>query len=579
MKSRRLTRAFSLILAGLMAASLASCGEKPSEGSSPVSSEPSSSASSVDTEESLYYNKEGYPICDETITVTAAGPNGLGNDWNELYIAKAFGDELGIQLDCTSYPQDAWSTQLTLMMTTDDLPDLLCELDLTRADANKYGNEGYFLDMSQYLDLMPNFVAQMDKDPALYAYSRDENGAIYGISKTKNTQVSKMVALSYINHKWLEKVGAEYPQTTEDLYNVLKAFKEQDANGNGDPNDEIPLSITYDQYSGMRAEFVLRSAFGIYGYSQNYQLQADDSGKVYLAEATDNWKEYVKYMNRLYSDGLLDQDCFIQTKDEFDAKIKSDSVGMFANWNTLLSVLGASDHTCVYDYDFFTGVTSDLTDEVVYPLYNSVDSNVVCLITANTQYPEALCRMFDYLYTEDGIILALYGKEGETFNFKEDKFGIKSADHTGFWEDSGYDSSSMWMRNMVKWPNAWQFVQYSPEQEAVANATDEQLQEMYTDGDGKNVVLQAYKEIACRKVKCCDDYPNVVYTSEETEQRAKYLTALQSYIQSTKAEFIIGTQNIDANWDTFLKTMDDMGLQELLKIEQAAYDRYAVNLK
>ena len=72
---------------------------------------------------------------------------------------------------------------------------------------------------------------------------------------------------------------------------------------------------------------------------------------------------------------------------------------------------------------------------------------------------------------------------------------------------------------------------------------------------------------------------SVVYTSEENDQRNKYFTAIQTYIQSTKAEFIIGTQDIDANWDTFLQTLDSMGLQELLAIEQAAYDRYAVNLK
>lgn len=581
MKMHKATRMFSLLLAGLMAVSLASCGDDAGESSSPGSSD-SNSAGSSQQGESLYYNTEGYPICDEVITVTAAGPNGLANDWNELYNVKAIREKLGIQLDCTSYPSDAWETQLTLMMTTNDLPDILCEIDLSRADVNKYGQEGYFLDMSQYLNLMPNFEERMELDPALYAYSRDENGAIYGISKTRDSLASRAVSQAFLNTDWLDAVGMEYPKTTEDLYNVLKAFKEQDANENGDPNDEIPLSLTFDQYSGMRVEYVLRSAFGIYGYQSNYQLQTDDAGKVHLAETTDNWKEYVKYMNRLYEEGLLDQDCFIQTGDEYDAKIKNNTIGLMGNWNPLMRVLSTDSAECYQHYAFFTGVTSDLTDEVIYPLWNTVTATVVCLITADTEYPEALCRMFDYFYTDEGIILAIYGVEGETFNYIEDQYGIKTPDHTGFWEDSDYDTASTWLQNSVRWPNAWQFLQYDPSLRFVDESDDATLEEVIAEADpvkSSGLVYNAYRELARRQVKSCDDYPSVVYTSEENDQRNKYFTAIQTYIQSTKAEFIIGTQDIDANWDTFLQTLDSMGLQELLAIEQAAYDRYAVNLK
>ena len=46
----------------------------------------------------------------------------------------------------------------------------------------------------------------------------------------------------YIRKTWLDALGLEIPTTVEEYHNVLKAFKEQDANGNGDPNDEIPYS-------------------------------------------------------------------------------------------------------------------------------------------------------------------------------------------------------------------------------------------------------------------------------------------------------------------------------------------------
>lgn len=67
-----------------------------------------------------------------------------------------------------------------------------------------------------------------------------------------------MQPLVYLNKTWLDNLGLTYPETVEELYTVLKAFKEQDANGNGDPNDEIPIS--FDTSAGARLEHVLRAA-------------------------------------------------------------------------------------------------------------------------------------------------------------------------------------------------------------------------------------------------------------------------------------------------------------------------------
>ena len=48
----------------------------------------------------------------------------------------------------------------------------------------------------------------------------------------------------WINKRWMDNLGLQEPKSLDELYEVLKAFKEEDANGNGDPNDEIPLTAT-----------------------------------------------------------------------------------------------------------------------------------------------------------------------------------------------------------------------------------------------------------------------------------------------------------------------------------------------
>ena len=518
-------------------------------------------------------------LADEPVVLTMAAKNSpSAADYQDRDIVSEIEKRLGIHLDITSYSTDAWETQLSLMMASDELPDILAELDMSRADVNKYGQEGFFLDLSQYLDYMPNFKARLESDPILDAYSRDEHGAIYGISKTRDSLCSRAVAMAYLNKNWLKNVGMEAPTTTEELYQVLKAFKEQDANGNGKTDDEIPLSITFDGGSGVRGEYVIRSAFGIYGYSSNYQPQLDENGKVYLAETTEGWKEYVKYMNRLYTEGLLDPDCFIMTNDEYVDKTASDRIGLFASWNTLNRVFGTDDLSIYFDYIFFTGVTSDLTEEVVYPLWNPVTANCVTAVSADTEHPEDVARMLDYFYTEDGMELATYGTPGKNCSVIEGYMGINTYDYTGYWENSGYESANAYVSNALLFNNMCQFVQYSPAQRVVDEATDEQLDQMLAEDQSQVTTIDAYKEKARRAVKCCDDFPLLVYTADETAERASLLADIQTYIKTMKAQFIIGETDIDSNWDTFINTLNGMRLQRLLEIEQQAYDRYAKNL-
>ena len=114
-----------------------------------------------------------------------------------------------------------------------------------------------------------------------------------------------------------------------------------------------------------------------------------------------------------------------------------------------------------------------------------------------------------------------------------------------------------------------------PEKE---DRNEEQLDQMLAEDQSQVTTIDAYKEKARRAVKCCDDFPLLVYTADETAERASLLADIQTYIKTMKAQFIIGETDIDSNWDTFINTLNGMRLQRLLEIEQQAYDRYAKNL-
>ena len=139
------------------------------------------------------------------------------------------------------------------------------------------------------MDLMPNLKAYFDQYPELEAYCTTSDGHIYGLPKLKVDMTDRLTR-SFINKQWLDNLGLSMPTSIDEYYDVLVAFKEQDANGNGDPDDEIPLLFTSDSGGYTALEKTLLDAYGIFTTDPNYVLQADESGKVELANINDTYK-------------------------------------------------------------------------------------------------------------------------------------------------------------------------------------------------------------------------------------------------------------------------------------------------
>jgi putative aldouronate transport system substrate-binding protein len=228
--------------------------------------------------------------------------------------------------------------QLSMMLLEDQLPDIIYNNTLaTYTTINQYGDEGYFLNFKDHLDVMPNFKKLLEDYPDYAAFITSPSGAIYSMSRVNPAGIVMDDSKAQINITWLKNVGKEIPTTLDELYDVLCAFRDQDANGNGDPSDEIPLSYCNASAGSYRFEWNIRAAFGIYSDQRSYCLQADDNQQLYVAETTEAYKNFLKYMHKLYTDGLLDSETYIQTNDEFRAKLTEDIIG-YGNDSSTMSL-------------------------------------------------------------------------------------------------------------------------------------------------------------------------------------------------------------------------------------------------
>ncbi len=518
-----------------------------------------------------------FAMAEEPITITVMGPQGNTRDWDATHVFQELEKKFNVNFEVTTFANDVWKTQFTLMLAEDNLPDIFMQCDMNKAEINGYGEDGYFLDLSQYLDIMPSFVAFCESHPDFAAYTATAEGKIYSINRCRDTVQSRQLSHNWIKKSWLENVNKEVPTTIEELYDVLVAFKEQDANGNGDPNDEIPMAITIGGQSGQRVEFALKAAFGIYNVNHNFQLAADENGKVYLSETTENWKEYLTFMNKLYEEGLLDNEAFTMTTAEFQAKASADLIGFFGDWSTLAQCVGAADDFVNRDYEYIISFANKDTGLQTITLYPNYTAGARLMVNALTEVPEKICEIIDYLYSDEGIMLVNYGTEGVTFNYIEDEFGNKAPDVTPYWQAmiDQYPTMSEWQQQYLYPNNVTSLVVYDYYSAVMEDATDEELEAYIAYEGNPNYIRIATWEKAVREADLMvDAFPFLAMTAEETDTLGTLTTDMTEYLKTMKAQFITGEIDIETEWDNFQATLQGMGLETVLEVNQAAYDRF-----
>lgn len=523
--------------------------------------------------EATYFNAEGYPICDEVIELDFAFYAPADNtDWESRVMVTKFREDFGIQLNCTGLSsREDLTTQMTLWLASDTLPDLIGGARLSATDVADWGQQGYLLAWNEYFDLMPNLMQVFEAYPEYRSYLTAPDGNIYGFSQVE-ANITGRISRVWINKNWLAAVDMDVPATVDELYEVLKAFRDNDANENGDPNDEIPYGYSADTHS----DRMLLAAFGLLTSEPNYILSVNDAGEVVFDNIGDNYREYLRYMRMLYAEGLMDPEFYLKDANIVKERIAGNTYGFFGA--SAPFAMGGFDIAYDANFAWVGGLTSAYNDTPFIPLTNVVGSDVVVLASAATKYPEAIARMLDWCFSEEGEVALQRGWEGETFSYDY----VESLDGyvATLFKPEGYNSTEEYKLNAVLVSDTLGPLA------SRANGTQYRLIQTASDEnifDQDDALLRYGWAVLVERGRRAEGmveagvFPQLVYTNDEAAARSTLLTDVANYIATARAQFIIGEMDIETQWDAYVSRLNQMRLEELLAIEQAAYDRYIAN--
>lgn len=494
--------------------------------------------------------KNDYRLTDEKQTITFFVGHGYQTDFNESNLMYQRLEELtNVHVEWTIVSPSDSDTRRSLMWASGDLPDIIAAP--TNDEVLTYSSLGALLPFDEYKEYMPNFYAAMNdgRNDGIEQMLTLEDGHIYALPAIGLAYYTTGAA-NFINTAWLEKLGLEMPTTVEELKEVLIAFRDQDPNGNGQ-KDEIPMSFDW-HYAGQDAR--IGGVYSWFGVLPGLWIH---DGVVKYGPYMEDYKTMVKYFADLYAEGLIDKEIFTQNSTTYNAKGSTNPTlyGVFSAWRKGL-VLG--DH----NYDDF---------EVLPALY-CADTELSgsarthmgegrewsfnrVAVSASCKNPELVCRWLDTFYDPYWGSQIADGYLGTHLYEQEDgQFAEVPADQI----PSQYASRDEWkwytMANMGPYYKAEEHCRDLATGAKWAVEMNHQS-EVYADHYINEVMMPSYQ------------------LPEEYDLISSYETDIKSYVKEMFSLWVTGESDVEADWETYLKTLEQMGVQEYISAYQAYYDR------
>lgn len=579
-------RALKTLLCGLMASLLlAGCtqtGGSSGSNSSSTESAPESTVSQTSeaAEGETTYDENGvspegtFPIVEEPITLTVMFPSQTAiPDIAENSFTKEYEELTGIHIEWQEVPSDSLADRVNISLSSGDMPDiyLTCAISLSQQQA--YGAQGAFVALNDYIEQYGEVFQKIEeKVPGVTETLTMSDGNIYALPYIEKCVHCEGSSKLWVNQKWLDALNMEAPTTLDEFEEMLRRFKEEDPNGNGEA-DEIPL-LTYE--GGWHSNAMsgwLTNPFVYTSPDNNYVYL--DGDEIKLSYMQDGWKDAMIWLNKLYEEGLYyDQSLVInydQARQLCAADGTTEDVGCFTGGTPDLPGADASQWGSYVALAPIEGPNGRVATWMPY----SQITPTSFVITAACENPAAAFRWGVEMYNKDINYRKTFGVEGENWKYVTPGEDDVPADATDF--NTGDPAEIAPFIDGVGWGDeqdyCWRGLGLRCDTGDYKDLRYAQVQSGDYDTNMEHrlsVDTQEQMEPYYPDMEIC--VPTLVYTEEQSATLANTESVVISYVEEMAAAFITGTSDPEADWDAYLNELSVKGVDQLLEIYQAAYD-------
>jgi len=494
-------------------------------------------------------------------------------DIAENSFTKEYEELTGIHIEWQEVPSDSLADRVNISLSSGDMPDIYLSCGVSLSQQQAYGPQGAFVPLNDYIEQYGEVFQKIEENvPGVADTLTMGDGNIYALPYIEKCVHCEGSSKLWINTKWLDALDMEPPTTVDEFEDMLRRFKEEDPNGNGEA-DEIPL-LTYE--GGWHSNAMsgwLTNPFVYTSPDNNYVYL--DGDEIKLSYMQDGWKEAMSWLNKLYEEGLYyDQSLVInydQARQLCAADGTTEDVGCFTGGTPDLP---GADVSQWGPYVALAPIEGPNGRVATWMPYSQITPTAF-VITSACENPAAAFRWGVEQYNKDINYRKTFGVEGENWKYVTPGEDDVPADAADF--NTGDPAEFAPFIDGVGWGDeqdyCWRGLGLRCDTGDYKDLRYAQVQSGDYDTNMEHrlsVDTQEQMEPYYPDMEIC--VPTLVYTEEQSATLANTESVVISYVEEMAAAFITGTSDPEADWDAYLNELSVKGVDQLLEIYQAGYD-------
>lgn len=527
-----------LLVFAMLVSMLSACGSKSEDEGSTATTTDTKTTEGKSDDATAESQEPAVKLGDNPMEVTMLYSDNANypaqSDWMILEEIK---NRLNVDLTLESVPESDYEARRTVVFNSGEMPDIISKTFAT--DISAYIASEQFLPISDYYDQMPNFTAFADK----YNYwpdlelSREADGKIYFMPVNGNTQ--RVVAHGWmIRMDQLEEYNIEQPTTMDEVYEACKIWKEHNP-------ESYPITNRFGMNNILSKFAPAFDTIAGWGLGNMFMYVEEDDNFIF-APTTDEYKEMLMWTNKMYTDGLLDEEFSTLDSTLYEERAKNGEQFIMVDW------IG-NENRYNRDGPEQSGNANFDIQPIMPPMgprgtYSGSQVSmyeqswvISASVAEREDFPEFI-QFLDWFYSDEAATLTTFGIEGESYEVLEDgrkEYIDLNADYTA---DLGISQNSLTVRRDDDW---------------FASRKTQYVVDLFTEMNEKGVFTPKQ--------------PSIVLSDMEKEEEGFYTSTLKDYINQKTGEFIYGVDSFD-NWDAFIEECEAKGMKELDTLYNGAWD-------